>query len=117
MTKLERFAPEGIDCVLALAGASSLELCLERVKVGGRVAYPNGVEPEPRRRHGIRFVAYDAVAAPAQWEALDRAVAEARLRVPLAGVYPLEQAAQAHARIEQGHVLGRIALKICEEDS
>jgi NADPH2:quinone reductase len=117
MTKLERFAPEGLDCVLALAGGNALERCLDRVKLGGRLAYPNGVDPEPRRRDGVRFIAYDAVAAPAQWEALDRAVTETRLRVPLAGVYPLEQAAQAHERIEQGHVLGRIALKICEEDT
>jgi NADPH2:quinone reductase len=116
MTHLERFAPDGLDRVLALAGGSTLDRIIKRVKVGGRVAYPNGVEPEPRRREGVRFVAYDAVAAPPQWEALDRAVAEARLRVPLAGVYPLEQAAKAHERIEQGHVLGRIVLKICEED-
>jgi len=27
-------------------------------------------------------------------------------------VYPLAQAAQAHARLERGHVLGRIALRI-----
>jgi NADPH:quinone reductase-like Zn-dependent oxidoreductase len=117
MTKLERFAPEGLDCVLALASSGVLERCLDRVKIGGRVAYPNGVEPEPRRRDGVRFIAYDAVAAPADWDALDHAVTEARLRVPLAGVYPLEQAAQAHERIEQGHVLGRIALKVCEEDA
>jgi NADPH:quinone reductase-like Zn-dependent oxidoreductase len=116
MTQLERFAPEGIDHVLALAGGSALDRIIARVKVGGRVAYPNGVAPEPRRRDGVRFIPYDAVVAPPQWEALDRAVNEARLRVPLAGVYPLEQAAQAHDRIEQGRVLGRIVLKICDEE-
>jgi NADPH2:quinone reductase len=116
MTQLERFVPDGLDCVLALAGGSALNRMIARVKVGGRVAYPNGVEPEPKHREGVRVIAYDMVATPPQWAALDRAVTEARLRVPLAGVYPLEQAAQAHERLEQGHVLGRIALKICEED-
>jgi NADPH:quinone reductase-like Zn-dependent oxidoreductase len=116
MPQLERFAPEGIDHVLALAGGSMLDRIIARVKPGGRVAYPNGVEPEPKRRDGVRFIAYDAVAAPPQWEALDRAVTESRLRVPLAGVYPLEQAAQAHDQVEQGRVLGRIVLKVCEED-
>jgi hypothetical protein len=39
-------------------------------------------------------------------------VTEARLRVPIAGVFPLADAAEAHARVEEGHVLGRIALRI-----
>jgi NADPH:quinone reductase-like Zn-dependent oxidoreductase len=116
MTRLDRFAPDGLDKVLALAGGSALDRMITKVKAGGRVAYPNGVEPEPKRREGVRAIAYDAVSAPAQWEALDRAVTEARLRVPLGGVFPLEQAAQAHTRLERGHVLGRIVLKICEED-
>ena len=47
--------------------------------------------------------------------ALERAVEEARLRVPIGGVYPLEQAAAAHARVERGHVLGRIVLRTGEE--
>jgi NADPH:quinone reductase-like Zn-dependent oxidoreductase len=114
---LERFAPEGIDAVLALAGGDMLERCLDHVRPNGRVAYPNGVEPEPRRRDGIRTISYDAVAAPVLWDALERAVSETRLRVPLAAVYPLEQASQAHARLEQGHVLGRIALLIREESA
>jgi NADPH:quinone reductase-like Zn-dependent oxidoreductase len=83
------------------------------VRPNGRVAYPNGVEPEPRRRVGIRSIAYDAVVAPTLWDALARAVTEARLRVPIAAVYPLEQAAEAHIRLEQGHVLGRIVLQVC----
>jgi NADPH2:quinone reductase len=43
---------------------------------------------------------------------LDRAVKEARLRVPIAATFPLAQAAKAHARVEKGHVLGRIVLRI-----
>lgn len=68
---------------------------------GGKVAYPNGVEPEPQPRKGIRIVAYDAIARRTEWEALERAVEEARLRVAIAGVNPLEQAAAAHARVER----------------
>ena len=78
-------------------------------KGGGAVS--NGVELEPQPRMGIRIVAYDAIAGRTEWEALERAVEEARLRVPIAGVYPVEQAAAAHARVERGHVLGRIVLR------
>jgi D-arabinose 1-dehydrogenase-like Zn-dependent alcohol dehydrogenase len=34
------------------------------------------------------------------------------LRVPIAAAFPLAQAARAHERIEKGHILGRIALRI-----
>ncbi len=110
--RLRELAPGGIDAALALAGGDALEPCLSLVRAGGRVAYPNGVEPEPRRRRRVRLLAYNAVAGPREFARLERAVAEARLRVPIAAVYPLAQASKAHARIERGHVLGRIVLRI-----
>lgn len=110
--QLRDVAPEGLDAVLALAGGASLEGCLDLVRTGGRVAYPNGVEPEPKRRRGVRVVAYDAVAGPREFSELETAVDDAQLRVGIAGMYPLDRAAEAHARLEQGHVLGRLALRI-----
>lgn len=114
--QLREVAPKGVDAVLALAGGDSLGRCLASVHSGGRVAYPNGVEPEPKRQRGMRLVSYDAVAGPGEFDELDRGVEEAELRVVVAGVYPLEQAADAHERVERGHVLGRIALKIRHAD-
>jgi NADPH:quinone reductase len=110
--QLREVAPEGLDAVLALVGGDSLEQCLDLVHSGGRVAYPNGVEPEPKRRRGVRLVAYDAVAGPREFDELDRAVEEAELRVVISGVYPLERAAEAHERVERGHVMGRVVLRI-----
>ena len=113
--KLRRLAPKGLDAVLALAGGDALERCLTLLRDGGRVAYPNGVEPVPRPRSGVRTIAYDVEAPRRKWDDLARATEEARLRVPLAAVYPLEQARRAHERIEQGHVIGRVALRIRDE--
>jgi NADPH:quinone reductase len=113
--QLREVAPEGLDAALALAGGPVLERCLDLVNAGGKVAYPNGVEPEPQPRKGIRIVSYDGIAGRNEWAALEHAVEEARLRVPIGGVYPLEQADVAHARVERGHVLGRIVLKTREE--
>jgi NADPH:quinone reductase len=110
--RLRALAPNGLDAALALAGGDALERCLDLVRSGGRVAYPNGVEPEPRSRRGVRAVAYDAAVDPRKFAELERALEEARLRVPIAAVYPLSEAAKAHERIEQGHVLGRIVLQI-----
>lgn len=115
--RLRELAPDGLDAALALAGGPELEKCLDLMNPGSTVAHPNGVEPEPQPRKGVRVVAYDAVADRSTWDALERAVEEAGLRVPLGGVYPLEQAARAHARVEAGHVLGRIALTIREDDA
>jgi NADPH2:quinone reductase len=110
--ELQKLAPDGIDAVLALAGGDKLERCLDLVRSGGRVAFPHGVEPEPKRRPKVRVIAYDAEPSALASARLERAVDEARLRVPLAAVYPLAQAAKAHQRLAKGHVLGRIALKI-----
>ena len=110
--RLEKLAGGAIDRVLALAGGDVLERCLELVRPRGRVAYPNGVEPEPRRRSRFQVVAYDAEAGPRQFAKLESAIKEARLRVPIAAVYPLAQAAKAHQRLQRGHILGRIVLQI-----
>lgn len=110
--RLQALAPEGLDAVLALAGGDVLEWSLDLLQPRGRVAYPNGVEPVPRRRPGVRFLAYDGEADPDKFAQLGRAVIETQLHVPIAAVYPLAQAAQAHERLARGHVLGRIALRI-----
>lgn len=110
--QLRKLAPDGIDAALVLTGGDSLEGCLDLVRAGGRIAYPNGVEPEPRRRPKIRLFAYDGEAGPREFAQLARAIDGARLRVPIAAVYPLAQAAKAHARLERGHVVGRIELQI-----
>lgn len=113
--RLQEFAPVGFDAALVLAGGVEAERCLDHMLPRGRVAYPNGVEPEPRERPDVRNIAYDAIAGPREFERLERAVDEAQLTVPIAAVYPLAAAAEAHRRLEQGHVLGRIALRIREQ--
>ncbi len=110
--QLRALAPGGLDAVLALAGGDACEQCLDLVRAGGRIAYPNGVEPEPRKRSGITVKAYNGEAGPDEFTRLERAVSEAGLQVPIAAVFPLDQAAKAHARLEQGHVPGRIVLRI-----
>jgi NADPH:quinone reductase-like Zn-dependent oxidoreductase len=110
--EVRAFAPAGIDAVLALAGGEALQKLLTLVRPGGRVAYPEGVEPEPKGSRKVKWVSYDGQAGPREFARLNRAVEETRLRVPIAAVYPLEKAAQAHQRLEQGQVLGRIALQI-----
>jgi NADPH:quinone reductase len=76
------------------------------------VAYPNGIEPEPKKRRGIKMTPYDAVAGRREFEQLGRAVVAANLVVPIAGEYALADAAKSHERLAAGHVLGKIVLRV-----
>jgi NADPH:quinone reductase-like Zn-dependent oxidoreductase len=106
------FAPEGVDAVLAFAGGEALEQCVSVVRRGGRVAYPSGVEPAPRKRRGVKIIVYDAEAGPREFRRLERAIAAARLQVVISAQFPLAQARRAHERLAKGHVLGKIVLAI-----
>ena len=56
-----RFAPDGFDAILALAGGDALEKCLNLLRPGGRLAHPNGIEPVPKKRRGISVIRYDGI--------------------------------------------------------
>jgi NADPH:quinone reductase-like Zn-dependent oxidoreductase len=106
------FAPGGVDAVLAFAGGKPLTRLLDGVRDGGRVAFPNGVEPAPRKRRGISLHPYDGTPGVREFERLARAITAARLQVPIAASYPLAQAAKAHARLSKRHVHGKIVLRV-----
>jgi NADPH:quinone reductase-like Zn-dependent oxidoreductase len=112
LDRIKEAAPDGLDAILALAGSPVLDACVGLLSSGGRVAYPNGVEPEPKKRARIRMIGYDADANPTAFARLGRAAEAIRLVVPIAETYTLGQASKAHARLERGHVVGRIVLKI-----
>ena len=108
-----RFAPKGMDAVLVLASGESVESCLDVLRQGGgRLAYPNGVEPAPKKRRGMKIISYDAVAGVREFERLNKAIKKAKLQVPIAAEFRLEEAVEAHRRIERGHVLGKIVLRV-----
>jgi NADPH:quinone reductase-like Zn-dependent oxidoreductase len=111
-TALQNFASQGVDGVLALTGGETLEQVIDSLKIGGLVAYPNGVSPTPKKRRGVRMIPYDAVAGVREFNHLGMAVEAANLRVPIAAKFPLAQAALAHKRLAEGHVLGKIVLEI-----
>jgi NADPH:quinone reductase-like Zn-dependent oxidoreductase len=107
-----QFAPQGIDAVLGLAGGDSLERCLDTLRPGGRMAFPFGVRPEPATRAGISIVSYNAIAGAQEFERLNQAIIAAKLQVPIEAEYPLTDAAKAQQRVEAGHVLGKVVLRI-----
>ena len=107
-----QFAPAGVDAVLALAGGDTLERCLDTVRRGGRAAFPFGVRPEPKAHDGLTIKGYDAVSGPQEFERLNQAIIAAKLQVPIAAEFPLAEAAKAHERLDAGHILGKVVLRI-----
>jgi NADPH2:quinone reductase len=106
------FAPKGVDAVLVLASGKSVPRCLDALRPGGRLAYPNGVEPALKKRRSPKIIAYDVKVDIREFERLNRAVQKADLNVPIAAEFPLAEAAAAHRHIARGHVLGRITLRV-----
>jgi NADPH:quinone reductase-like Zn-dependent oxidoreductase len=106
------FAPDGVDAILALTGGDTLERCIDALRKGGRLAYPNGIEPEPKHRRGIKTKSYDGVPGRKEFEHLGRAIEAARLEVPIAAEFALADAARAHERLARGHILGKIVLRV-----
>src|SRR2546430_1494331 len=111
-TAAREFAPQGVDAVLALAGGETLERCLDAGRPGGHVAFPYGGELGPRSRPGLPIIRYNAIPGIEEFQRLNRAIEAAKLKVPIEAEFPLAQADKAQERVEDGHILGKITLRI-----
>ena len=105
------FAPDGIDAALVTAGGEATDRALTAIRDGGRVAYPNGVMPIPKAPDGVSVEAYDGEGGRERFDNLNRLIEAGPFEVCVYRTFPLEQAADAHAALEEHH-LGKIALKI-----
>lgn len=104
-------APGGLDAALVLTQGDSLAPALAAVRRGGRVAYPNGVEPAPRAPPGVSLLAYDGEPGRDVFERLNRLIAAGPFHVEVGRAYALDEAARAHREIGQHH-LGKLALRM-----
>ncbi len=105
------FAPGGLDAALAFANSGTLMESLKRVKKGRRIAYPNGVEPEPKGLTGVKVQAFDGLPDPAAFERLNTLIAQGPFRVEISRTYRLEDLPRAHRDVLKHHI-GKLALKI-----
>jgi NADPH2:quinone reductase len=103
------FARNGLDAALLTAGGHAAEQALAAMRKGGRVAYPNGVEPEPQAGPGVKVNSYDGMPDPEAIEKLNRLIEAGPFEVHVACTFRLDQAAEAH-RVLDTHYLGKLAL-------
>ncbi|HMR67428.1 MAG TPA: NADP-dependent oxidoreductase [Anaerolineae bacterium] len=106
------FAPSGLDAALLTAGGEAAARALGAMRAGGRVAYPNGVQPAPQPPFGGQLYSYNGEPDAEILGRLNRLISANRsFKVHIAQTFSLEQAAAAHRALEE-HYLGKIALRI-----
>lgn len=105
------FAPDGIDAALVTAGGEATDRALSAIRPDGRVAYPNGVMPEPKPPTRVSVEAYDGEGGREAIDRLNELIEDGPFEVHVHRVFPLEDAAGAQAALEEHH-LGKIALRI-----
>ena len=111
---VRRIVPDGADALLALVAGPELERYIAAVRADGKIAYPNGVAmpDESMLPDGARATAFNGVPNAAAFARLNAIVDEQPIEVPIAGMYSLDDAAEAHRRLERGHVHGKIVLVV-----
>jgi len=109
-TTAREFAPGGIDTALLTAGGVIADKTLTVLRQGGRVAYPNGVEPEPKAQPGLAIQSYDGRPDSQAFEKLNHLIEAGPFVVHIARTFPLEKAADAQRALDEHH-LGKIALR------
>lgn len=109
---LREFAPDGFDGALVFAGAKgwSKELAVLKKK-GARVAWPNGVEPTPKVRRGVKKISYDADESPRAFARLNDLVERGAVHVEISKSYPLDETAKALKDVQRHHV-GKLAIDV-----
>ena len=111
-----QFAPSGLDAALMTAGGPAADEALTAMRPGGRVAFPNGVEPTPKPPPGVEANSYDGMPDPEAIEKLNRLIGSpgpaetGPFVVHIAQSFPLERAAEAHRALDE-HYLGKLVLE------
>jgi len=107
---VRKFAPDGMDAALVTAGGEAADRALTAVRDGGRVAHPNGVEPVPKARPGVKVSAYDGEPDRQIIDKLNQLIEAGPFEVHIARTFSLERAADAHRALDEHH-LGKLALR------
>jgi NADPH:quinone reductase-like Zn-dependent oxidoreductase len=101
----------GLDAAFDLFGGDSRDQAFTVLRRGGRLVSIALPPPEPRAGHEVTYV-YVRPSGYDLGEHVTPLVAEGRLRPYVAETFPLERAADAHERIEEGHVRGKLVLTV-----
>ena len=100
----------GFDAALLTANSNDLARWEAHLSTGASVGYPNGVEPVPEVE-GHETIGFDGEMSHEAFSLFNEAIGDKTIPLSV-DVYTLDRVAEAHRRIEKGHVLGKIVLQI-----
>lgn len=119
--RIREWAPDGVDVVVDTVGQGTFVDVVDVMKRGGIVA-PIGtliadepaIDPARAAAAGITVVPTISQFAnqPRQLRALVEALAAGSIVAPEYTVMPLAEAGEAHRRVQEGHVRGKILLEV-----
>ena len=113
--KREKFEEKlkDIDLVFDLIGGETQAKSLEVLKPGGILVSTVGIKDEAAvKAKGIQGVAYMAQSYPEDLKQLAKLADEGTIKPIIAQVIPLSEMRKAHELSEQGHVRGKIGIKV-----
>ncbi|MGK5628988.1 NADP-dependent oxidoreductase [Streptomyces sp. URMC 123] len=106
--RVRAVAPQGVDLALDASGRGALPASLELA--GGPEKVLTIADPAAAD-HGVRFSAVPGPTGEALREVLPL-IGSDRVRMPIERTFPLDRAADAHRLSEEGHLQGKIVLKV-----
>lgn len=104
-----RGVPE-LDAAFVTANGDTLEKFLSHLREGAPFSYPNGVEPEPELK-GHKAIGVDGGMSRSAFEEFNAAIGAKTIPLHVEE-YTLDRVVDAHERLDQGHVVGKIVLKV-----
>jgi NADPH:quinone reductase-like Zn-dependent oxidoreductase len=113
--KHQKFEDEvkDIDLVYDLIAGDTQRRSFAVLKDGGALVSTLQKPDEAlAKRHDIRGMHYMATPNAGQLEEIARLIDSNKVKVVIDAIYPLEQAAKAHAHMEHDHIHGKVVLKI-----
>lgn len=108
---IARLAPNGLDAALITTTGDGLDVALGGLRDGGRMAWPNGVQPDPEVPEGVEGSSYDGRPDRDILDQLNQLMESGPFTVHVARTFSLTNATDAHRALDD-HYLGKLAFRI-----
>ena len=106
----------GVDCVVEVGGAGTLEKSIKSIAASGQISLVGGLAKDASTidinvlRSNVFTLRYIAVGSRAQFIAMNRAISVSRLKPVIDRVFPFDDARAAYRYYEDGQSFGKVII-------